>query len=289
MSGHTVSFTDKLNRVRVFTVPSLSGSDPGLGPPHRAACDRAIGHELRDPVGDHRQPPGRAGDPCQPTSGTRPRTRSPARSGRSPSSDTTFFTAAARSSFSCPRRRAQTTSTPGARSPARSGTPRDPDRGARLEGHDLYRFFHTGEDETLALRGVSLSVAPARSPPPRARRARANPRCWRAWRDSTSPTAGTCRWTVCGYHGDRRPSGRGSAPPRSACSSSSQPHRAPVGVRQRGARSADGRQADRFELARRAARALRDRRSRVAPPRRSCRAASWPEPGLPWRWPPIRR
>lgn len=28
-----------------------------------------------------------------------------------------------------------------------------------LEGHDLYRFFHTGEDETLALRGVSLHVA----------------------------------------------------------------------------------------------------------------------------------
>ena len=29
-----------------------------------------------------------------------------------------------------------------------------------LEAHDLYRFFHAGEDETLALRGVSLSLAP---------------------------------------------------------------------------------------------------------------------------------
>src|ERR1700737_1136463 len=27
-----------------------------------------------------------------------------------------------------------------------------------LEAFDLYRFFHTGEDETLALRGVSLHV-----------------------------------------------------------------------------------------------------------------------------------
>ena len=30
---------------------------------------------------------------------------------------------------------------------------------AALEAHDLYRFFHAGEDETLALRGVSLQVA----------------------------------------------------------------------------------------------------------------------------------
>lgn len=29
-----------------------------------------------------------------------------------------------------------------------------------LEAHDLYRFYHAGEDETLALRGVSLAVAP---------------------------------------------------------------------------------------------------------------------------------
>ncbi len=30
---------------------------------------------------------------------------------------------------------------------------------AALEAHDLYRFFHAGEDETLALRGVSLTLA----------------------------------------------------------------------------------------------------------------------------------
>jgi len=28
-----------------------------------------------------------------------------------------------------------------------------------LEAHDLYRFYHVGDDETLALRGVSLSIA----------------------------------------------------------------------------------------------------------------------------------
>ena len=27
-----------------------------------------------------------------------------------------------------------------------------------LEAHDLYRFYHAGEDETLALRGISLQV-----------------------------------------------------------------------------------------------------------------------------------
>jgi putative ABC transport system ATP-binding protein len=31
---------------------------------------------------------------------------------------------------------------------------------AVLEAHDLYRFYHASEDETLALRGVSLSVFP---------------------------------------------------------------------------------------------------------------------------------
>jgi putative ABC transport system ATP-binding protein len=29
---------------------------------------------------------------------------------------------------------------------------------ARLEAHKLYRFYHAGEEETLALRGVSLSL-----------------------------------------------------------------------------------------------------------------------------------
>ena len=31
---------------------------------------------------------------------------------------------------------------------------------ASLDAHELYRFFHIGEDETIALRGVSLSVYP---------------------------------------------------------------------------------------------------------------------------------
>lgn len=29
-----------------------------------------------------------------------------------------------------------------------------------VEAHDLYRFYHVGEDETLALRGVSLTIRP---------------------------------------------------------------------------------------------------------------------------------
>jgi putative ABC transport system ATP-binding protein len=29
-----------------------------------------------------------------------------------------------------------------------------------IEARDLYRFYHTGDDETLALRGVSLSLEP---------------------------------------------------------------------------------------------------------------------------------
>lgn len=32
--------------------------------------------------------------------------------------------------------------------------------GAGIEAHELYRFFHTGDDETFALRGVSFAAAP---------------------------------------------------------------------------------------------------------------------------------
>jgi len=32
--------------------------------------------------------------------------------------------------------------------------------GSALEARDLYRFFHAGDDETQALRGVSLSLEP---------------------------------------------------------------------------------------------------------------------------------
>ncbi|MFN2545287.1 MAG: ABC transporter ATP-binding protein [Actinomycetota bacterium] len=32
--------------------------------------------------------------------------------------------------------------------------------GPTVEAHELYRFFHAGDDETFALRGVSLSVSP---------------------------------------------------------------------------------------------------------------------------------
>jgi putative ABC transport system ATP-binding protein len=35
-----------------------------------------------------------------------------------------------------------------------------PREGSALEARDLYRFFHAGDEETLALRGVSLSLEP---------------------------------------------------------------------------------------------------------------------------------
>jgi putative ABC transport system ATP-binding protein len=42
-----------------------------------------------------------------------------------------------------------------------AGTPAEaPFAGPVLEAADLYRFYHAGDDETLALRGVSLTVMP---------------------------------------------------------------------------------------------------------------------------------
>ncbi|MCU1497623.1 MAG: transporter related protein [Acidimicrobiales bacterium] len=38
--------------------------------------------------------------------------------------------------------------------------PHGVDRGAALAADDLYRFFHAGDEETLALRGVSLRLVP---------------------------------------------------------------------------------------------------------------------------------
>jgi putative ABC transport system ATP-binding protein len=35
-----------------------------------------------------------------------------------------------------------------------------PTGGPLLEAHDLYRFYHAGDDETFALRGVSMTVQP---------------------------------------------------------------------------------------------------------------------------------
>ena len=41
-----------------------------------------------------------------------------------------------------------------------AGAERRTDRSPVLEAHELYRFFHAGDDETFALRGVSLAVEP---------------------------------------------------------------------------------------------------------------------------------
>ena len=73
-----------------------------------------------------------------------------------------------------------------------------------LEAHSLYRFFHAGDDETLALQGVSLgSRARASSSPSPARPGRASRRCWPAWLAWTSPTAGSV--IVDGARLSRRP------------------------------------------------------------------------------------
>ena len=41
---------------------------------------------------------------------------------------------------------------------AMTTAPQDPFSGSVLEARDLYRFYHAGDDETFALRGVSLHV-----------------------------------------------------------------------------------------------------------------------------------
>jgi hypothetical protein len=66
---------------------------------------------------------------------------------------------------------------------------------AALEADSLYRFYHAGDDETLALRGVSLrvdagEVVAVTGPGSR--------RCWPAWPASTSPTEARCAWTASG-------------------------------------------------------------------------------------------
>ena len=62
-----------------------------------------------------------------------------------------------------------------------------------LDARDLYRFYHAGDEETLALRGVSLTRRARRARRSRrARPVRASRRCSPASPDSTSPTAASC-------------------------------------------------------------------------------------------------
>jgi hypothetical protein len=66
---------------------------------------------------------------------------------------------------------------------------------ALLEANDLYRFYHAGEDETFALRGVSLSTSPTADPSRSQARAsrddlrRSAPGCARAGSGSCSNRA----------------------------------------------------------------------------------------------------
>ena len=100
---------------------------------------------------------------------------------------------------------------------------------AVLEAHGLYRFFHAGDDETLALRGVSLARRRAvRSSPCTGPSGRASRRCWTASPASTNPTAA---WScVAGERLTRRPERDARAhpgPPHRAALPERQPRRAP--------------------------------------------------------------
>ena len=94
------------------------------------------------------------------------------------------------------------------------------DDGRRSRPRDLYRFYHAGDDETLALAG---RVAPRRRGRDRrdhrARRARASRRCSPASPASTSPTAEWCAIAGNALSRRRSGSGRASAPARSGCCS----------------------------------------------------------------------
>ena len=87
--------------------------------------------------------------------------------------------------------------------------------------HDLYRFFHAGDDETLALRGVSLRVDAGEMVAVTGPSARGSRRCSRASPGSTSPTAASCASRgdadVAPPRGGARAHARRA---RSACSSS---------------------------------------------------------------------
>ena len=58
-----------------------------------------------------------------------------------------------------------------------------------IEARELYRFYHVGDDETQALRGVSIHVNAGGSCSSSVRPAAGNPLSWLASPDSTSPTA----------------------------------------------------------------------------------------------------
>ena len=80
-----------------------------------------------------------------------------------------------------------------------------------VAAHELYRFFHAGEDETFALRGVSLSVEPGESSPSSARPGAGSRRCSPVSPGSTSPTAALSRSRANGSPGGRRPIARACA------------------------------------------------------------------------------
>ena len=155
--GHLV-FTDKLNRVEVFSAPAVTAPTPAaVRATELPAISRSVKtFRLQSIIDAHPPRRARGADrlsrrlPAQPghRQGRHARVRALRLLPPRPRG----------TSCSCPRRRAQTTSTRGASSPTRCASGDEPR--ARCEAHSLYRFFHTGDDETLALQGVSLALEP---------------------------------------------------------------------------------------------------------------------------------
>ena len=162
---------------------------------------------------------------------------------------------------------------------------------AALEADSLYRFFHAGDDETLALRGVSLGVDAgeivAVTGPVGLRASR---RCWPASPASTNPTAARSASTASGSRAARR---RSAPALRARRIGMLFQHANLVGhlsvadnvaLAQRLARRPGWRQRRDDVLER-----CGHRRRAPTPARASSPAASSRAPGSRWRWPTTRR
>ena len=281
------TFTDKLNAIRVESRAARRRSPPRgaqselpeLARRSRASSPATVEH--RHAHGRHRRahhlPATRRPNPVTGKAGTDAVERY------------VFFHNGQRVVLTLSRaRRAPTTSTRGGSSPTRV---RWTAMTAPLEAESLYRFFHAGDDETLALRGVSLAVE--------RRRARRRHRAVGLGQVDAAGLPGGPR-RARRRHGARSPaSGCRAAPRRSARAMRARR----IGVLYQQANLVGHLSvADNVALAQRLAGAAPRRRRasvlercghrRAAPharARASSPAASWRAPASPSRWPTTRR